>query len=271
MSELSEYDAVYERLSAQATSFTEREALGELWALGEDGWLREDDRFRRTPWGRWIPSDRYLINELAVQRLREDGVSELSLAEEVAAVGGMSKRTAAVCSGDPRLRIEGDRVRLGASELSGEPLLEDAGPIGQCATHLVAERALEHPGHDGCRTARSRCLKPHSNQRHPAQVGSTAVKQEPGPLASPPPRDGAVDDTVAPWNDEADAAGVGSLLELRFLRLLEGAGLEVEELADVASARRVLGLGLVVTDARDRGASASGAAADGRDGGYGCE
>ena len=135
-SRIREYDAIYERVSAQVTSFTEAEALGELWALGEDGWLREDDRFRRTPWGRWIPSDRYLINDLVVGRLREDGVSELSLAEELAAIGGVFKRTTAVCTADPRLRIEGDRVRLGASELSGEPLLEDAGPLLQYATHL---------------------------------------------------------------------------------------------------------------------------------------
>ncbi len=119
-----------------ARSFTEAEALAELWAHGEDAWLREDDRFRPSPWGRWIGSDRYLINDLLVRALRQDGVSELLLSEQLRALAGVVGRPTAFCPGDPRLRVDDDRVRLAARELGREPLLEDVGPLLQFRTHL---------------------------------------------------------------------------------------------------------------------------------------
>lgn len=117
-------------------TFTQVEALAGLWALGEDAWLREDDRFRPSPWGRWLPSDRYLINDLLVRALRQDGVAELVLSEQLAVLAGLVGRPAVVCPADPRLRIDGDRVRLAAAELGREPLLEDVGPLLQFRTHL---------------------------------------------------------------------------------------------------------------------------------------
>lgn len=117
-------------------SFTEAEVLAELWALGEDCWLREDGRFRPSPWGRWIGSDRYLINDLLVRALRQDGVSELALSAQLQELATVVGRATAVCPGDPRLRIDGDRVRLAAGELGREPLLEDVGPLLQFRTHL---------------------------------------------------------------------------------------------------------------------------------------
>jgi hypothetical protein len=117
-------------------SFTEAEALAELWAHGEDAWLREDDRFRPSPWGRWIGSDRYLINDLLVRALRQDGVSELLLSEQLQSLAGVVGRPTAFCPGDPRLRVDEDRVRLAARELGREPLLEDVGPLLQFRTHL---------------------------------------------------------------------------------------------------------------------------------------
>jgi hypothetical protein len=116
-------------------SFTEAEALAELWAHGEDAWLREDDRFRPSPWGRWIGSDRYLINDLLVRALRQDGVSELLLSEQLQSLADVVGRPA-FCPGDPRLRVDEDRVRLAARELGREPLLEDVGPLLQFRTHL---------------------------------------------------------------------------------------------------------------------------------------
>jgi hypothetical protein len=129
------FDAILERLSATAVSQPEPETLAELWSHGEDGWLREDPRFRPTPWGRWIPSDRYLVNDLLVRELRE-GTSELSLAEQLDTLSKVVGRPTAVCPADPRLRLEGDRVRLAPSELTSEPLLEEVGPLLQYVTHL---------------------------------------------------------------------------------------------------------------------------------------
>ena len=129
------FDAILERLSATAVSQPEPEALAELWSHGEDGWLREDPRFRPTPWGRWIPSDRYLVNDLLVRELRE-GASELVLSEQLGVLSKVVGRATAFCPADPRLRLHGDRVCLAPSELTAEPLLEEVGPLLQFVTHL---------------------------------------------------------------------------------------------------------------------------------------
>lgn len=149
------FTPVFERLCESPLSTTEPEALAALWAHGEDGWLREDPRFRPTPWGRWIPSERYLANDLLVEALRE-GASELSLAEQLAALALVVGRPAAVCPADPRLRVEGDRARLAPSELTADPLLEDVGPLLQFVTHLPvltlqAAAASEPAGEWGAR------------------------------------------------------------------------------------------------------------------------
>ena len=135
MTVLPTFDAIHDRLAAQSTSFTESEALAALWEQGEDGWLREDSRFRPTPWGRWILSDRYLINDLLVRALRE-GSSELLLTQQLAELSELVGCPTAACPGDPRLRLDGDRVRLAPSELTAEPLLEEAPPLQQFTTHL---------------------------------------------------------------------------------------------------------------------------------------
>jgi hypothetical protein len=129
------FDAILERLSADAASRPEHDLLAESWSHGEDGWLREDPRFRPTPWGRWIPSERYLINDLLVRELR-DGTSELSLAQHLDTLARVVGRPTAICPADPRLRLDGDRVRLAPSELTSEPLLEEVGPLLQFVTHL---------------------------------------------------------------------------------------------------------------------------------------
>lgn len=129
------FDRIRDRRMGAPLSFTEAEALAEQWARGEDGWLREDLRFRPTPWGRWILSDRYLINDLLVRTLQE-GVSELSLAEQLDILSKVIGRPTACCPADPRLRLDGDRVRLAPSELTTDPLLESVEPYQQYTTHL---------------------------------------------------------------------------------------------------------------------------------------
>jgi hypothetical protein len=93
--------------------------------------------------------------------------------------------------------------------------------------NLVAQRAIEHLRHAGCETACYRCLKTYANQRFHdslqwplaittlealAQEKPTAQKAEMGDTHDP-----------RPWL-EAYAAGVGSPLELKFLRLFEQHG-----------------------------------------------
>lgn len=129
------FDPVLARLRASPGSLTEAEVLAELWAHGEDGWLREDARFRSTPWGRWIPAERYLVNDLVVRTLRQ-GTSELSLREQLDELSRVTGRPTAFCRADPRLRVDDDRVRLAPAELTAEPLLEDIEPLLQYVTHL---------------------------------------------------------------------------------------------------------------------------------------
>jgi len=93
--------------------------------------------------------------------------------------------------------------------------------------HLVARRALVHLEHEGCETACYRCLKSYQNQRYHERLAWPRVVADLEALASttPEPRRleaGDLDDP-RPWL-EAYAAGVGSPLELRFLRLFEEHG-----------------------------------------------
>jgi hypothetical protein len=94
--------------------------------------------------------------------------------------------------------------------------------------HIVAQHALAHLQHDGCETACYRCLKAYRNQRFhtilewPLAVPSLHAIAETAPTIAPP---GATDDP-RPWL-EAYAAGVGSPLELKFLRLFESHGLSL--------------------------------------------
>jgi hypothetical protein len=93
--------------------------------------------------------------------------------------------------------------------------------------HLVARRALDHLDHANCETACYRCLKAYTNQRYheflswPLAVPTLEALAE-APPASQPTQAGDLD-APGPWL-EAYAAGVGSPLELKFLRLFEAHG-----------------------------------------------
>jgi very-short-patch-repair endonuclease len=96
----------------------------------------------------------------------------------------------------------------------------------------VARAALEHLDHAECESACYRCLKSYQNQRyhqylswpHAMPALESLAAEEPKRLAEKP---GDVFDARA-WL-EAFEAGVGSPLELKFLRELEKAGIAVEK------------------------------------------
>ncbi|MFV9505159.1 MAG: DEAD/DEAH box helicase [Oscillochloridaceae bacterium umkhey_bin13] len=103
--------------------------------------------------------------------------------------------------------------------------------------HLVAGRAIEHLDHANCTTACYRCLKSYENQRYhdklrwPRIMGDLEALAATAPHARPLER-GDIDDP-APWL-EAYAAGVGSPLELRFMRLFEAHGFHPERQVPVS-------------------------------------
>ena len=117
--------------------------------------------------------------------------------------------------------------------VGGSGFLERAGR----ELHLVALRTLEHLDHTGCESACYRCLKSYWNQRHHDVLSWPHILPDLEQLAAHPPEilplgTGAADDP-RPWLD-AYEAGVGSPLELAFLRLFEKHGLDVEKQVPVA-------------------------------------
>jgi hypothetical protein len=100
--------------------------------------------------------------------------------------------------------------------------------------HLVANRALEHlDGHQAdCDRACYRCLKSYQNQRHHASLNWLRILADLELLAGRAPEKqpahlGDIFDP-RPWLEAFDA-GVGSPLELKFLRLFEKHGIVVEK------------------------------------------
>lgn len=117
--------------------------------------------------------------------------------------------------------------------------LGGSGFLDRCVDelHLVARRAIEHLDHPKCETACYRCLKSYSNQRHHEHLSWPHVMPDLEALAMAPPEPlpaevGDLDDPH-PWLEAYDA-GVGSPLELKFLRLFEEHGIEVEKQVPVA-------------------------------------
>ena len=121
-------------------------------------------------------------------------------------------------------------AKLGFVALSFiDPSLGGTGYLRRAAEdfHYIARRALEHLDHENCETACYRCLKSYANQRFHELLNWTMAVPSLEALAGAapeqrPPGLGDIDDP-GPWL-EAYAAGVGSPLELKFLRLFERHG-----------------------------------------------
>ena len=98
--------------------------------------------------------------------------------------------------------------------------------------HLVAQRAIDHLDHTQCESACYRCLKSYANQRHHEYLSWPHVMPDLESLASASPVITPAEmgdmDNPRPWLD-AYEAGVGSPLELKFLRLFEQHGIAVEK------------------------------------------
>jgi len=120
-----------------------------------------------------------------------------------------------------------------------DPSLGGTGYLRRIAEefHLVAQTALEHLDHPNCETACYRCLKSYQNQRHheylrwPLVIPHLQALADSAPLVRPS-EIGDIDDPK-PWL-EGYSAGVGSPLELKFLRLFEKHGFLPEKQVAVA-------------------------------------
>jgi hypothetical protein len=103
--------------------------------------------------------------------------------------------------------------------------------------HLVARQALVHLEHAGCETACYRCLKSYNNQLFHQHLDWPGILTDLEVLVSglpePRPLELGDDHDPRPWL-EAFEAGVGSPLELKFLRLFETHGIQVEKQVPVS-------------------------------------
>jgi hypothetical protein len=120
-----------------------------------------------------------------------------------------------------------------------DPSLGGTGYLRRIAEHFdaVARQAIEHLDHPVCQNACYRCLKSYQNQRYHEHLAWPQVMPALEELiqAAPSPRPletGDIDDPRA-WL-EAYAAGVGSPLELKFLRLFEQHGFNPQKQVPVA-------------------------------------
>jgi len=120
-----------------------------------------------------------------------------------------------------------------------DPNIGGSGYLSKIAEKFdrIAESAVEHLNHADCESACYRCLKTYSNQRYheylqwPSIMGDLETLSGSQPQVRPL-QTGDIDDPK-PWL-EAYAAGVGSPLELKFLRLFEQNGLIVQKQVLVA-------------------------------------
>jgi len=179
------------------------------------------------------------------EHLSESGLKRWGLSLGYALRVGMIKHFA-LSDTDIDLELEGAWVtRSGegtfrqASLAFIDPNLGGSGYLPRIAErfHDVAVAALEHLRHDNCETACYRCLKAYENQRYHEYLSWPEITGDLEGLAAQPPQPrplqtGDIGDP-RPWLD-AYAEGVGSPLELKFLRLFQQHGLSVQKQVPIA-------------------------------------
>jgi hypothetical protein len=132
------FDALVTRLAESPTTFSERELLEPShWSLGEDARLREDLRFRETPWGRWMLAKDLVVNDAVYRWLHAERRSSVALDAALKRAGEVFGRHCVFCADDPRFVRRHGEVYLAASELSRQPVVEDdVGDLEKYRTHL---------------------------------------------------------------------------------------------------------------------------------------
>ncbi|MBE7483084.1 MAG: hypothetical protein HS104_24315 [Polyangiaceae bacterium] len=132
------FDVLVTRLAESPTTFSERELLEPShWSLGEDARLREDLRFRETPWGRWMLAEDLVVNDAVYRWLHAERRSSVALDAALKRAGEVFGRRSVFCADDPRFVLRHDAVHLAASELSRQPVVEGKiGDLEKYRTHL---------------------------------------------------------------------------------------------------------------------------------------
>lgn len=132
------FDPVVRQAHSSRLSFTEEDVLrSSHWALGQDAHLREDYRFRQTPWGRWILAITYLANDALYKECVQRPQTPLDLNEELVNLDKVFGYSCVFCQGDPRFVLKGSELSLSARELSDQPLIEqEITEIEKYRTHL---------------------------------------------------------------------------------------------------------------------------------------
>ncbi len=135
-----------------------------------------------------------------------------------------------------------DSQRIGCLSLTFiDPSIGGTGYLSRAAAdlHLIAQRAITHLNHRDCDNACYRCLKTYANQRYhdylswPLALPYLEALAQSAPLHQPGQR-GDIQDP-RPWL-EAYASGVGSPLELEFLKLFKRYGYNPDKQVPVSPA-----------------------------------
>ena len=160
----SSFNPLLSNLESVRTTMSEEELLQRThWATGEDAYLREDIRFRKTPWGRWMRSEDFLANDAIIYWLHAEGRSVISLEKAWERGDAVFNRRCVFCSADPRFVMHDEMLCLAAGELSrssGEEFEPD--DAEKYVTHLplttLRAAAASHPAGEWGRAAQEQTI-----------------------------------------------------------------------------------------------------------------
>jgi len=132
------FDVLLETLAQAPITQTEYELLRTShWKMGQDARLREDPRFRLSPWQRWMSAEHFLVNDALHRELRSQGRGSIGLNEFLDEYGKLIGCRCVFCPGDSRFVLQNEEVRLSAAELSDQPVIEyEIGELEKYKTHL---------------------------------------------------------------------------------------------------------------------------------------
>ena len=160
------FDALITRLAASPTTCSERELLAAShWNLGEDARLREDQRFRQTPWARWMLAEDLVANDTVYQWLHAERRGSVALNDALRQAGEVFGRRCVFCADDPRFVLRHDSIHLAASELSRQPVVGGTvGDLEKFRTHLplhsLKAAAASEPAGEWGKRAQDQVIEP---------------------------------------------------------------------------------------------------------------